>query len=515
MIEIIKIPKVGEGVQEVRIIRLFKQVGELVNKDEPLYEIETDKAVMEIESPCSGVIKEWLIKENDIVPVEKEAAYIGMAGDIVIASSEAQTHLTEERQTSAAVVDKTRIAPRVKAYCKQLHLTASEISNIPMAGNKLTIEDVDRYIAQRQHEAGAQDNFVVRPLSNTQKTLNYRFIQSKNSIIPSVITATLEWNKLKRLAQTLMSNQTNSFISEFQILAYLVAQTTKSFPKFRSILKDSNTLHEYSHINLGFAVETVNGELVTAVMDKADLLSQEQFFSWYEERLASALQGVDQAHGAVQLFLTYMGDNSGVEFALPVLVAPATAIIFISSPFMRDGKRVVNLVMNFNHQVINGMEATQFISQLKHNLTALPIVAANFQSIEITATNAIPETEVATAEFIQLTEQVVQEINRIIGANVDLQQSFGEQGIDSIKGVALIKNLSEQLKLKLSPILIWRYSTATKLIRHLASLLNIAVPREMQQDDSSNKFNQILRAVEDLDLEEVAELNKKLGGHHE
>src|SRR5215471_8550341 len=65
----IKIPQLGEGLQEARILRFLKQPGEAVAQDEPIYEMETDKAVMEIESPAAGVLEAWTAKEDDVLPI--------------------------------------------------------------------------------------------------------------------------------------------------------------------------------------------------------------------------------------------------------------------------------------------------------------------------------------------------------------------------------------------------------------------------------------------------------------
>jgi pyruvate/2-oxoglutarate dehydrogenase complex dihydrolipoamide acyltransferase (E2) component len=57
------------GLQEARIVRFLKQPGDSVERDEPIYEMETDKAVMEIESPSAGVLESWEARENDVLPI--------------------------------------------------------------------------------------------------------------------------------------------------------------------------------------------------------------------------------------------------------------------------------------------------------------------------------------------------------------------------------------------------------------------------------------------------------------
>src|SRR6185369_8158169 len=75
----IRIPQLGEGLHEARIIRFLKQPGDAVKQDEPIYEMETDKATMEIESPATGVIAEWTAKEDDVVLIGAPIGRIDVA----------------------------------------------------------------------------------------------------------------------------------------------------------------------------------------------------------------------------------------------------------------------------------------------------------------------------------------------------------------------------------------------------------------------------------------------------
>ena len=68
------IPQMGEGLREARIVALLKQPGELVKRDEPIYQMETDKAIMDVESPYEGTLKEWVAKIDDILPIGAEIA---------------------------------------------------------------------------------------------------------------------------------------------------------------------------------------------------------------------------------------------------------------------------------------------------------------------------------------------------------------------------------------------------------------------------------------------------------
>jgi pyruvate/2-oxoglutarate dehydrogenase complex dihydrolipoamide acyltransferase (E2) component len=79
------VPQLGEGLQEVRVIRFLKQAGDRVARDEHIYEMETDKANVEVESPYEGVIVEWLAKEGDILPIGAPIARMEVEGAVAVA----------------------------------------------------------------------------------------------------------------------------------------------------------------------------------------------------------------------------------------------------------------------------------------------------------------------------------------------------------------------------------------------------------------------------------------------
>ncbi|MER3559251.1 MAG: hypothetical protein C4336_07255, partial [Armatimonadota bacterium] len=79
IIEIV-VPQLGEGLTEVRVLRFLRQPGDSVQRDEHIYEMETDKANVEVESPYSGVIVEWLAKEGDILPIGAPIARMEVEG---------------------------------------------------------------------------------------------------------------------------------------------------------------------------------------------------------------------------------------------------------------------------------------------------------------------------------------------------------------------------------------------------------------------------------------------------
>src|SRR5437868_5507944 len=83
-------PQMGESIAEGTIVRWIKKVGDAVDRDEPLFEISTDKVDAEIPSPAAGVVSEIRVKEGETVPVNSVVAVIGASGDVSVAAPPAQ-----------------------------------------------------------------------------------------------------------------------------------------------------------------------------------------------------------------------------------------------------------------------------------------------------------------------------------------------------------------------------------------------------------------------------------------
>src|SRR5215217_858572 len=97
-------PQMGESIAEGTITRWLKQVGDQVERDEPLFEISTDKVDAEIPSPAAGTLTQVLFKEGDTVEVNKVVAYIGEAGEASPASAPAPS-VGESREKTGYMLD--------------------------------------------------------------------------------------------------------------------------------------------------------------------------------------------------------------------------------------------------------------------------------------------------------------------------------------------------------------------------------------------------------------------------
>ncbi|MFN7018334.1 MAG: 2-oxo acid dehydrogenase subunit E2 [Fimbriimonadales bacterium] len=372
------VPQLGEGLQEVRVIRFLKQPGDHVARDEQIYEMETDKANVEVESPYTGVIVEWLAKEGDILPIGAPIARMEVEGVVETVSS--VSHAPQPGSVSVASPAPSRepiavgarldlvIPPRTRAYARQKGISEEELRRIPAAsGTKLMPEDIDTYLAGRS-EAVATAEYVDYPLPQQQRTFIYRLKRSSQLVVPAVLRRPARWDAVRRVVERFKSDP-NAPVqpSEFQVFAYCAAQATLQHPKFRSQLVGEETLRQYQHVNLGIAVARPGDELVTALVKNASALDFVSFVRTLQSQIRKARAGEDQADASIQLLLTYMGGYQMVD-AIPVLVAPAVAILFAGETFPIDGVPHVNLVLTFDHRLINGVGGAEFLNAVAQNL---------------------------------------------------------------------------------------------------------------------------------------------------
>ena len=365
----ILIPQMGEGLQEVIVVSRQKQPGDFVRRDELLYSMETDKAVMEVESPYEGVLQEWLAAEGATLPIGAPIARI----ETEVGSPLAPTTVDNGGGTrggssfptppllGAGGPPSAPIPPRTRAHGRELGLSDEEMGHIPAPTGKLMPADVDAYLAARPKEARQGESaYVERPLSQQQRLFVQRLKRSAQSVVPATMKRPLEWSGLSHYVEAVRAQGGQLRPTEFQTFAWCVAQAVRDHPKFRSVLTGEEAAHEYAHLNLGIAVARPNGDLVTAVVSQADTLDFSAFIQTTQARIGAAREGEDQATAETQLLLTYMGAYDVLD-AVPVLVAPAIAVLFVGATYEQNGKTLANLVLTFDHRLINGVEAAEFL----------------------------------------------------------------------------------------------------------------------------------------------------------
>ncbi|MCW3053126.1 MAG: Dihydrolipoamide acetyltransferase component of pyruvate dehydrogenase complex [Chthonomonadales bacterium] len=361
------VPQMGEGLTEVRILEFQKQPGDNIRRDELLYSMETDKATLDVEAPFDGILVEWLTEAGAILDVGAPIARIDTEMTAISATTEGngagEVRGGSPGNSAQAGPGKRVVVvpPRSRAYCREQGISEKEMLRIPAPTGKLMPADVDAYLLAKASPPVV--TYTEYSLSAQQRTFAYRLRRSAQVVVAGTIRRPVAWSGVRDFVEAERTRGAEPRPTEFQTFAYCVAQTVRDFPKIRSTLIGEEVVRESMHINLGIAVARPNQELTTAVITEADTLDFATFLQKAKAHIYAARDGDDQIEADTQLLLTYLG-ATGIEDAIPVLVSPAIGILFLGAPFVQEGILKANLVLTFDHRLIYGIEAANFLNSL-------------------------------------------------------------------------------------------------------------------------------------------------------
>jgi pyruvate dehydrogenase E2 component (dihydrolipoamide acetyltransferase) len=360
----IRVPQMGEGLREVLVLKLLKNPGEFVRRDEVIYVMESDKAIIEVESPHEGILREWLTEEARVVSVGATIARIESETEV---AEDADLQTPKVNDPSRRGGGRVFVPPRTRAYCKNLAIPEDDILDIPAASGTLMPGDVDRYLSRKPDKSIHLPSPVVtlatgfrdRPVSAQQRVLNFRLLRSAQLVIPGTVKRHLDWQDLKGAVKALRRANPGVRASDFETFAYAVALATRDHSEFRSVLLKDDVIREFEHLDLGLAVQQPDGELVMAVVPNADDLEFSSFVAVTQEQVRRALNGEDQINERVPLHINYVA-RLKITDGVPVLIAPAVAVVFLCAPV--DRKAIIGVT--FDHRLINGACAAKFLGSV-------------------------------------------------------------------------------------------------------------------------------------------------------
>lgn len=347
MIAEVAVPQFGEGLREVRIVEILRRAGDAVTRGEPIYVVETDKSTVELEAPFDGTIERWTVSPGDVVPVGAVVARFERSG-----GDGAEGGRTAVR--SATVV----IPPRTRAHARARGIDDAELARIPSASSKLMPADVDAWIGRSGTPVAP--SWQDQPLSPVQRRLVFRMRRSAELVIPGTIAVDVRFAALG-------GGHAHGDVhgpSPVQVLAHAAAGVAARLPRFRSTLIGDETLRTFEAVNVGIALARPGDELVTAVVRGADRLTLEGFVREARRQMREALRTGDQAGEDTQLVVSHLGRERILD-AVPTLVAPTSAVLFLGAP-RADGQ--ARLVLTFDHRIHNGAGAAAFLATLRDAL---------------------------------------------------------------------------------------------------------------------------------------------------
>lgn len=356
----VKLPRIDESINESMVIFWHKQEGDQVSKGDVLVEVQTEKAVTEIEAEQDGILKEILIKRGEVASVGDVLCLLGKEGE----EKDFQDQRKESMETSLSRKDQdrpfVRVAPRLRRLAKDLNVDLVEVQKA--TDGKITEEAI--------HSFAKEGKSVGEPLTGIRKRIAERMKDSLTNSAQLTETAYADVTKLAEVRENYKKKISwNSWI----LLATIKALEAHSYMNGTF---ENNMWYESTEINLGVATDTESG-LIVPVIKKAEEYTIEtldkQVAKLAEKARNNALTP-EQMTGST-FTVTNLG-GYGIHFFTPIINPPEIAILGIGQIekylVLEEGeikeRLRLPLSLTFDHQVIDGAPAARFLQTLIQEL---------------------------------------------------------------------------------------------------------------------------------------------------
>ncbi len=409
-------PQMGESIAEGTVVKWIKKVGDRVERDEPLFEISTDKVDAEIPSPAAGVLTQILVHENETVAVNAVVAMIDGEGAAVAAAEPApaaeapapQASSAAEAPRSAASAGtppapapavppaggKIRSSPLVRRIAREHSVELAEVKGTGLGG-RISKKDILTHLAQSATTtprtaapaspvtppvaAAPQIVFAgpthAVPMTPMRKQIAEHMALSKKT---SAHVSTVFEVEMTRIVD-LMARQGEEFerrnglkLTYTPFFVRAAVEAIRAFPIVNSSVDGSSIVYKRD-INVGIAVALETGLIVPVIKraDEKNFLGISRAVKDLAERARSKHLSVDDVLGG-----TFTITNPGVFgslFGTPIINQPQVAILGVGTiekrPVVRNDaiaiRSMAYLVLTFDHRIIDGAVADQFMGRLK------------------------------------------------------------------------------------------------------------------------------------------------------
>ena len=386
----VKLPDIGEGVAEGEIVRWLVKAGDAVKEDQPLVEVMTDKASVEIPSPRTGTILSLGAEEGQVVPVGTIIVTIAVAGTaaapVAAAPADAAPAAAAVSQPAAASPGapgaRIEVTPAVRALAKELGVALERVSGTGPNG-RISAEDVKAAAATT---TAAESDSTRVPLRGLRRKIADAMRRSLSTAAQFTFVAECDFTALVEHRAKLKPKAEAAGV-KLTYLAYVfraLPATLAQFPLLNSSLDDdTQEVVLKHHHHLGVATNTDEGLTVPILRDAGAL----GLFAIAREidRLAAAAREhrlkLEELQGGT-FTVTSTGTHGGL-LATPILHHPQVAILgmhaITKKPAVVDDQIVArdmgNLSLSMDHRVVDGAVGADFlyalIDRLQHPETWL------------------------------------------------------------------------------------------------------------------------------------------------
>ncbi|MDH5718597.1 MAG: 2-oxo acid dehydrogenase subunit E2 [Spirochaetia bacterium] len=422
------IPALGEGIEYAEVISILVKEGEKVLKEQPLIELESDKATVEIPSPAEGIIESINIKlsdklsagqvimkiesigfgtmdktknqkntveisgvtkaEEQQMPEEQTIVSINKENE-TLASYENAAYLSNEFSKEHNILSAPPASPSVRRFARELGADIRKISGTGKNG-RVSEEDIKNYIKNLMSEkkinissakAPFESSDVIEPLSGIRKKTAENMSYSWQNIphVTQFDEADVTEIEKFRIKYNANKNQKEGRLSLTAIMIKITALALRKFKKFNaSLLIETETVVYKKDINIGVAVDTERGLLVPVIRsaDKKSLTEISNELSTLSKKARERkISPEELSHGTFSI--SNLG-ALGTTYFSPIIKSPEVSILGVgrskTEPIFNkeenkfEPRNILPLSLSYDHRLIDGAEAARFLRYIAKSI---------------------------------------------------------------------------------------------------------------------------------------------------
>ncbi|EOA9036498.1 2-oxoglutarate dehydrogenase complex dihydrolipoyllysine-residue succinyltransferase [Vibrio harveyi] len=388
----ILVPDLPESVADATVATWHKQPGDVVERDEVLVDIETDKVVLEVPAPEAGVL-EAIIEEEGATVLSKQLIAKLKPGAV---AGEPTTDSTEDKEASpdkrhkATLTEESNdaLSPAVRRLLAEHGLEASQVKGSGVGG-RITREDIEAHLANAKAAPKAEAPAAVEapaaarsqkrvPMTRLRKTVANRLLEAKNNT--AMLTTFNEVNMkpiidLRKQYKDQFEERHGTRLGFMSFYVKAVTEALKRYPEVNASI-DGDDIVYHNYFDISMAVSTPRG-LVTPVLKDCDTLGFADIEKGIKELAIKGRDGkltVDELMGGN--FTITNGGVFGSLMSTPIINPPQSAILGMHKiqerPMAVDGKveilPMMYLALSYDHRLIDGRESVGFLVTIKELL---------------------------------------------------------------------------------------------------------------------------------------------------
>ena len=427
----IKLPFLGDGVASATVLSVLVAVGDTVQKDQTILELETDKAVAPIPSPSAGVVTQVLTKVGDTVTTGtlvltlsgSDAGAPAVTAAPVAAAAVSAPHPVATALSTPVVAQaptggfgqytsvsgfEAPASPTVRRIAEQTGLDLSRVLGTA-SGGRITLDDLRQYVSHLQYlafqkpaEAGAPSataksnpasaplpdfskwgDIEIKPISSLRKKIGEKMVQNWHAVPHVTQFGEADITDLMALRKQHVADYEKKGVKLTVTVLILkaVVAALKEHPVFNASFDDIAQSLIYKHyIHLGVAVDTEAGLMVPVIrdVDKKSIAEISEDLNAVAEKARKRQISLDDLQGG-SFTVSNLGGLGAGPFT-PIVNTPDTAILGLSKgqsrAVFKEGKVVERIILpvsvSYDHRVIDGADGARFMQTLINTLETFP-----------------------------------------------------------------------------------------------------------------------------------------------